>query len=33
MASYQRSLERTGQMPGYDRSTLERALDAGRFSD
>jgi enoyl-CoA hydratase len=33
MASYQRSLERTGQLPGYDRSTLERALDAGRFSD
>jgi hypothetical protein len=33
MTSYQRSLERTGQLPAYDRATLERTLEAGRFSD
>ena len=33
MASYQRHLERTGQLPGYDPGVFERALEDGRFSD
>ena len=32
MAAYQDALERTGELPGYDREALERALRAGRFS-
>jgi enoyl-CoA hydratase/carnithine racemase len=31
MAAYQDRLERTGELPGYDREALERALDTGRF--
>ena len=31
MAAYQNALERTGELPGYDRETLERALRTGRF--
>ena len=31
MAAYQDALERTGELPGYDRETLERALRTGRF--
>jgi enoyl-CoA hydratase/carnithine racemase len=33
MAAYQRGLERTGELPGYDRGAFERALESGRFSD
>jgi enoyl-CoA hydratase len=32
MAAYQEALERTGELPGYDREALERALESGRFS-
>jgi enoyl-CoA hydratase len=32
MAAYLDALERTGELPGYDRSTLERALEQGRFT-
>jgi enoyl-CoA hydratase len=32
MAAYLDELERTDELPGYDRATLERALDAGRFT-
>jgi len=32
MAAYQDRLERTGELPGYDREALERALQSGRFS-
>ena len=32
MAAYQDALERTGELPGYDREMLERALRSGRFS-
>jgi enoyl-CoA hydratase/carnithine racemase len=32
MAAYQRGLERTGELPGYDAAALERALESGRFS-
>jgi enoyl-CoA hydratase len=31
MAAYQRGLEQTGELPGYDRAALERALESGRF--
>ncbi len=31
MAGYQRALASTGELPGYDREALERALQAGRF--
>jgi enoyl-CoA hydratase len=31
MAAYQHRLERTGELPGYDREVLERALQSGRF--
>jgi enoyl-CoA hydratase/carnithine racemase len=31
MAAYQAELERTGELPGYDGETLERALRSGRF--
>ena len=31
MAAYQGGLERTGELPGYDRETLEQALRTGRF--
>ena len=31
MAAYQERLERTGELPGYDREALERALESGRF--
>jgi enoyl-CoA hydratase len=31
MAAYQRALEHTGELPGYDREALERALRSGRF--
>jgi enoyl-CoA hydratase len=31
MAAYQAGLERTGELPGYDREALERALRSGRF--
>ena len=31
MAAYQDGLERTGELPGYDRETLEQALRTGRF--
>jgi enoyl-CoA hydratase len=31
MAAYQEGLERTNELPGYDRETLERALRSGRF--
>jgi enoyl-CoA hydratase len=33
MAAYQEGLERTGELPGYDREALERALRSGRFGD
>jgi enoyl-CoA hydratase/carnithine racemase len=33
MAAYQEGLARTGELPGYDREALERALGTGRFSD
>jgi enoyl-CoA hydratase/carnithine racemase len=33
MASYQRHLKRTGELPGYDPEVFERALQGGRFSD
>jgi enoyl-CoA hydratase len=32
MAAYIEGLERTGELPGYDRVALERALDQGRFA-
>ena len=32
MAAYVEGVERTGEMPGYDREALERALDQGRFA-
>jgi enoyl-CoA hydratase len=32
MAAYQDALERTGELPGYDREAIERALRDGRFS-
>jgi enoyl-CoA hydratase/carnithine racemase len=32
MAAYQEQLQRTGELPGYERETLERALQSGRFS-
>jgi enoyl-CoA hydratase len=32
MAAYQDALDRTAELPGYDRETLERALRNGRFS-
>ena len=32
MAAYVEGVERTGEMPGYDREALERALDEGRFA-
>jgi enoyl-CoA hydratase len=32
MAAYQHGLERTGELPGYDREALDRALHSGRFS-
>ena len=32
MAAYVEGLERTGELPGYDREALERALDQGRFA-
>jgi enoyl-CoA hydratase/carnithine racemase len=32
MAAYQEQLERSGELPGYDREAFERALDSGRFS-
>jgi enoyl-CoA hydratase len=32
MAAYLKGLEETGELPGYDREALERALDSGRFS-
>jgi enoyl-CoA hydratase/carnithine racemase len=31
MAAYQHRLERTGELPGYDREARERALQSGRF--
>ena len=31
MAAYQLALERTGELPGYDREVLEGALRSGRF--
>ena len=31
MASYQDRLERTGELPGYDRKAFEQALRTGRF--
>jgi enoyl-CoA hydratase/carnithine racemase len=31
MAAYVAGLERTGELPGYDREALERALERGRF--
>jgi enoyl-CoA hydratase/carnithine racemase len=31
MAAYQAALERTGRLPGYDRATMERTLEGGRF--
>jgi enoyl-CoA hydratase len=31
MAAYQDALGRTAELPGYDRETLERALQTGRF--
>ena len=33
MAAYVEGVERTGEMPGYDREALERALDEGRLPD
>ena len=32
MAAYQQGLNDTGELPGYDREALERALGRGRFS-
>jgi enoyl-CoA hydratase len=32
MAAYVEGLERTGELPGYDREAIERALDEGRFA-
>jgi enoyl-CoA hydratase len=32
MAAYQDALDRTAELPGYDREALERALRNGRFS-
>jgi enoyl-CoA hydratase/carnithine racemase len=32
MAAYQAGLERTGELPGYDREAFERTLERGRFS-
>jgi enoyl-CoA hydratase/carnithine racemase len=32
MAAYQEALDRTAELPGYDREALERALRNGRFS-
>jgi enoyl-CoA hydratase len=32
MAAYVEGLERTGELPGYDREAMERALRDGRFS-
>jgi enoyl-CoA hydratase len=31
MAAYQALLERTGELPGYDRAMMERTLEGGRF--
>jgi enoyl-CoA hydratase len=31
MAAYQDALERTGELPGYDREAFEQALRSGRF--
>jgi enoyl-CoA hydratase/carnithine racemase len=31
MAAYQAALERTGDLPGYDRAAMERTLERGRF--
>ena len=31
MAAYVEGIERTGELPGYDREALERALERGRF--
>lgn len=31
MAAYLDALERTGELPGYDRAVLDRALEQGRF--
>lgn len=31
MAAYQSELEATGELPGCDRATLDRALESGRF--
>jgi len=31
MAAYQDELQRSGELPGYDRAALERALERGRF--
>jgi enoyl-CoA hydratase len=32
MAAYAEQFERTGELPGYDEATIERALEEGRFS-
>jgi enoyl-CoA hydratase len=32
MAAYVAEFERTGELPGYDRAAMERALGAGRFT-
>jgi enoyl-CoA hydratase len=32
MAAYVSALERTGELPAYDRAAMERALDGGRFT-
>jgi enoyl-CoA hydratase/carnithine racemase len=32
MTAYQDVLQRTGELPGYDREAFERALERGRFS-
>jgi enoyl-CoA hydratase/carnithine racemase len=32
MAAYVAAFERTGELPGYDRAAMERALRDGRFS-